>query len=87
MIQGMPEFLDEFGETSQNVCAVFMKSFSILFVFIGWIDDRGFWQFIHCKTMWFVSLTYCNCRVKGRASKYRKTSFARKMLLNWTNAS
>jgi len=55
--KGVPEFLDELGKTSKQVCSVFVQLLSVFLVFIRWIDDGDFWQLVHRRSMRFILLT------------------------------
>jgi hypothetical protein len=43
----VPEFLDEFGKTSEDIGSIFMEPLGVFFVFIGWVDDWDFTKFVH----------------------------------------
>jgi hypothetical protein len=54
--QEIPEFLDEFRKTSEDIGSIFMEPLAVFFVFIGWIDNGDFWEFVHWWSVGFVSL-------------------------------
>ena len=55
--KGVPEFLDELGKASKQVCTVFVQLLSVFLVFIRWIDDGDFWQLVHRRSMRLILLT------------------------------
>ena len=57
---GVPEFLDEFGKTGDEVRAVFVESFDVFFVFVCRIDDGYFGEVVHVWTMRFIALSRRN---------------------------
>jgi len=53
----LPEFLDEFWETGDEVCAVLMKSFDVFFVLVCRIDNGDFGEVVHVGAVGLIALT------------------------------